>query len=599
LPITFQIAIAASAASGAHINTIAVNAVQTTQGNNALAITGPIDLARAFTMAKAFAPATVQAGSKSTVTITFTHNANAVPVSNLSFTDTLPAGHTVASPSNATTTCGATLTATPGAGSFSLSGGVLCAGATSCTVQVSIVSSGSAGNATNTIAAGAVTTAQGATNAAAAAVLTRVLTSVTINKSFNPTTVPVGGTSQRAIQIRNNNANAIQLTGAGLVDVLPLGMQAGSPPGLAFTGAGCTFTSIALSNTLTLAGATINANSICTLTANVQATVAGNLINNLPVGIVTSAQGVTNPAGAAATLASTGSAFLTITKTDGVATVTPGGTTTYTVTVSNTGPNSVAGLSVDDAPAPGVTFTSWTCAATSGSLCTASGSGPVSDTVVLLNGGTLTYTVHAAFASSLSGTTTNTAVLGVPGSVVDTNPVSSASDTDAVVPLTAPSVTKTDGVTTYTPGATGTYAIVVSNAGPLGCAQRVGHGHSSGGRDARSGCHVRCRRRCIVRHGQRHGGQLELRCGRRDRARRRRRAADIHSPGELRRRHERGVDHQHRERHGRAERRIGERLGYRHPRAAGDALSVEVRRGDHLHTRLTRSSSATWARALR
>ena len=417
-------------------------------------------------MAKAFAPATVQAGSKSTVTITFTHNANAVPLSNLSFTDTLPAGHTVASPSNATTTCGGTLTATPGAGSFSLSGGALGAGATSCTVQVSIVSPGSAGNATNTIAAGAVTTAQRATNAAAAAVLTRVLTSVTINKSFNPTTVPVGGTSQLAIQIRNNNANAIQLTGAGLVDVLPLGMQAGSPPGLALTGAGCTFTSIALSNTLTLAGATINVNSICTLTANVQATVAGNLINNLPVGIVTSAQGVTNPAGAAATLASTGSAFITITKIDGVATVTPGGTTTYTVTVSNTGPNSVAGLSVDDAPAPGVTFTSWTCAATSGSLCTASGSGPVSDTVVLLNGGTLTYTVHAAFASSLSGTTTNTAVLGVPGSVVDTNPVSSASDTDTVVPLTAPSVTKTDGVTTYTPGATGTYAIVVSNAGP-------------------------------------------------------------------------------------------------------------------------------------
>jgi len=464
--ITFPIAIAINVASGAHTNTIAVNGVQTTQGSNAVAITGPMDLGRAFTAAKAFAPATVQAGTASTLTVTFTHNANAVPLSNLSFTDSLPAGHTVASPANASTTCGGALTATPGASSFSLAGGALGAGATSCTVTVSVLSPASVGNATNTIAANAVTTAEGATNVAFSGTLTRVNTSVTINKSFTPATVAVGGTSQIAVQIRNNNAGAIQLTNVGLVDTLPLGMQAATPAGLAFTGSGCSIGAIAISNTLTLSGATVNANSICTLTATVKATAAGNLINTVPAGIVTSAQNVTNSQPAVATLASSGTAFLSIAKSDGVTAVTPGGTTTYTITVGNTGPNDVAGMLVLDTPPAGVTFTSWTCTATSGSQCAASGSGAIANVVTLLTGGSLVYTVNAAVAPDVSGSVTNTATLGIPGTVIDTNPVSSASDTDTVMPITSLAIGKDDGAATYTPGLSGAYTVVVTNGGP-------------------------------------------------------------------------------------------------------------------------------------
>src|SRR5207237_153910 len=99
---------------------------------------------------------------------------NAVALSNLSFTDALPAGHTIATPPNALTNCGGTLTATAGTGSFSLAGGALGAGATSCFVTVSVAAPASVGSATNTVAAGAVTTAEGATNAAFTATLTRV-----------------------------------------------------------------------------------------------------------------------------------------------------------------------------------------------------------------------------------------------------------------------------------------------------------------------------------------------------------------------------------------------------------------------------------------
>ena len=468
--ITFPIAIAANVAIGGHVNTIAVNGVQTTQGNNAVAIAGSIDAAAAFTGTKQFSPTSVEGGAKSTATLSLAHNANAVALSNVSFTDTLPAGHTVASPPNASTTCGGTLTANAGAGTFSLAGGSLGAGATTCKITVDVATPATAGSATNTIAAGTITTAEGATNLAFSGALTRVLTSVTINKSFSPTTVAVGGTSQLSIQIRNNNAGAIALSGLGLVDTFPIGMTGGGSAGLGFTGTGCSAGAsggLQLTATqLTLSNASVAANAICTLTATVKATAAGNLIDTLPVGIVTDLQSVTNPAVAAATLASSGSANLSISNADGVSTVTPGGATTYTVAVSNAGPNDVAGLLVSDAPAPGVTFLSWTCSASAGSQCTASGSGAIADTTTLLNGGTLTYTIHAGLAPSVSGTTTNTASLGVPGSVIDTNPSTSASDTDTIAPITSLAVTKDDGSATYVPGLGATYTIVVANGGP-------------------------------------------------------------------------------------------------------------------------------------
>ena len=50
---------------------------------------------------------------------------------------------------------------------------------------------------------------QGVVPGDASAVLTLVNSTVTVNKSFSPTTVAVGGTSTMSIQIRNNNAGAI------------------------------------------------------------------------------------------------------------------------------------------------------------------------------------------------------------------------------------------------------------------------------------------------------------------------------------------------------------------------------------------------------
>jgi uncharacterized repeat protein (TIGR01451 family) len=474
--IILPVAIGPNSATGNRTNTIAVNGVVTSAGNNLATITGVVNVARALTMAKAFSPANVQAGTRSRLTVTLTRTANASALNGIAFTDaltTMGTGFVVASPANTATTCtGATVTATPGATSFSFAGGSLAGGAaaTSCTVALDIATPPGAAPATytNTIAANAVTTTEGVTNAAVTANL--VLsppTSVTVNKSFNPTTVAVGNTSTMAIQIRNNNAPSIALTGVGLTDTLPAGMVVANPPAPTFTGTGCSGATIAAPNggsTVILSGANVGAGSICTLTVTVRAAASGNLINSIAPGAVTSAQGVANPLQGTATLAATGSINLNVTKTNGVTSLTPGGTTTYTIGVSNAGPHDVAGLAINDTPPAGVTFGAWTCTPSGGATC-GSGSGPIADIVTIPVGGAIAYTVPATIAPAAVGSVTNTVVVTVPGSVINTGNTS-ATDVDPLVPVTSLAVGKDDGSPTYQPGLGATYAIPITNGGP-------------------------------------------------------------------------------------------------------------------------------------
>ena len=71
---------------------------------------------------KSFNPASVSPGGKSTVTIRLS-NGGAVPLTNVSATDPLPAGMLLATPPNAYTTCGGATTVTAAAGGNSASTG--------------------------------------------------------------------------------------------------------------------------------------------------------------------------------------------------------------------------------------------------------------------------------------------------------------------------------------------------------------------------------------------------------------------------------------------------------------------------------------------
>lgn len=77
-------------------------------------------------------------------------------------------------------------------------------------------------------------------------------------------------------------------------------------------------------------------------------------------------------------------ANVSVTKTDGTATYTPGTGTTYVVTVSNAGPDPVVGATVSDTLPNGVTLAGpWTCSATNGA-CTPATGGTAGGQVVTL-----------------------------------------------------------------------------------------------------------------------------------------------------------------------------------------------------------------------
>ena len=160
-------------------------------------------------------------------------------------------------------------------------------------------------------------------------------------------------------------------------------------------------------------------------------------------------------------------AELAITKTDGVASVNAGGSATYTIVATNSGPSAVVGATVADTAPAALTFSAWACVASVGSSCPASGSGNISASVNLLSGGTATFTVDATVAGNATGSIVNTATVATPAGVTDPNLANNtATDTDTVTSVADLAITKSDGVASVTAGTSTTYTIVVSNNGP-------------------------------------------------------------------------------------------------------------------------------------
>ncbi|HLX09890.1 MAG TPA: carboxypeptidase regulatory-like domain-containing protein [Thermoanaerobaculia bacterium] len=154
---------------------------------------------------------------------------------------------------------------------------------------------------------------------------------------------------------------------------------------------------------------------------------------------------------------------LGITATDGVTTATPGGSVTYTITASNPSALPASGATVADT-FPAVLTCTWTCVGAGGGTCTASGSGNINDTVNLPAGASVTYTASCSIAASATGSLSDTATVTFASDPNTAN--NSATDSDTLAAQADLAITKTDGVTTATPGGSVTYTITASNAGP-------------------------------------------------------------------------------------------------------------------------------------
>lgn len=160
-------------------------------------------------------------------------------------------------------------------------------------------------------------------------------------------------------------------------------------------------------------------------------------------------------------------ADLSVTKTDGLSSAVPGQGVTYTIEVTNAGPSAVTGARVLDAPPAILGGVSWTCAASPGSSCPASGPGGIDQAVDLLANGTATFTLIGTLDAAATGSLVNTASVTVPPGVTDPSAANnSATDTDTLVPQADLALVLTDSPDPVGQGGTLTYQAQVTNSGP-------------------------------------------------------------------------------------------------------------------------------------
>ena len=159
----------------------------------------------------------------------------------------------------------------------------------------------------------------------------------------------------------------------------------------------------------------------------------------------------------------TKSTELSIVKTDGLASVTAGASTLYTITITNNGPSDEpAGVVVSD-PIPAGTVGSEAeadCAIAAGTFtCTTS--------APIVSGGFRIYQLTLAVAASYApANLVNTASI-TSAPATDPNAANNTStDTDSVARSADLSIVKTDSIDPVHPGQAFTYTLIVTNNGP-------------------------------------------------------------------------------------------------------------------------------------
>jgi uncharacterized repeat protein (TIGR01451 family) len=168
-------------------------------------------------------------------------------------------------------------------------------------------------------------------------------------------------------------------------------------------------------------------------------------------------------------------ADLKVTVTDSRTSVTAGQKDTYTIKVTNAGPNNATGATVVDNFPAVFTAVAFTATGTSGaSGFTASGTGNINDTMTLPATSSVTYKATGKVSPSASGSISNTAIITPPNGANDPNSGNnSATDTDTITNKADLKVTVNDNKTTAVAGQKNTYTIVATNMGPSNVAGAV------------------------------------------------------------------------------------------------------------------------------
>ena len=207
-----------SATAGTYNNT--TGTVNSANGGTGLTASATLTVSAPPTITKGFAPATIPLNGTSVLTLTITNPAtNSGAMNGIAVSDTFPAGMAVASTPAVGNTCGGTFAPVAGNTTISLTGGTITTPGTTCAVNVTVTAT-TAGSKSNTT--GTVSSTNDGTGATANATLT-VVAPPSITKAFNPTSMPVNGTSTMTITITNPAANTVAEAGVAVSDTFPIG----------------------------------------------------------------------------------------------------------------------------------------------------------------------------------------------------------------------------------------------------------------------------------------------------------------------------------------------------------------------------------------
>ncbi|MEE4329224.1 MAG: Ig-like domain-containing protein [Wenzhouxiangella sp.] len=165
-------------------------------------------------------------------------------------------------------------------------------------------------------------------------------------------------------------------------------------------------------------------------------------VDNSSGGPVTDQRGVDRPQG----LAPDSGAYefkptvsaLGLTKVADVGSAVQGDPVVFTITVTNAGPDDATGATVSDVPGADFDNVAWTCAPTPPSTCAGGGNGDIDDTVSIVSGGTIVYTLNANIALTAVVSATNTASVSLPSGAIDPDPENNTDSATVTLPNTPP-----------------------------------------------------------------------------------------------------------------------------------------------------------------
>ena len=457
-----------AATAGTFINIVPAGGVSTANaGSNPAQATATLTVLQGPSISKSFSPAAIAPNGRSALTISLI-NPTASVLTNAAFTDNLPSGVSIASTPNIVNNCGGT-PATTGS-SISLTAASIPAGNV-CTIKVDVQGT-TVGSYVNTIPVGALTTSGGSNAISAVANLTVVAPQ--INKGFSPAVVGIGATSSLNLTI--DNPSSLTITGATFIDNFPSGMTLVNTNTTNSCGNASSITDaaggvLAIGNTgVKLSGATIPAGGTCTITLNVRSTVAGNLVNTIPAGALTTAGFGTNTSATSATLSvglpSLRKAFGTIASP--VATAVAGSSVAMVIQLDNPNNTALAITSLTDIFPAGLSLASTVINSnTCSSVLTDSANAPlaIGSTSLRLAGGSIGANSSCSVSVNVTALVAGSYTNSIPAGALVTASGSNAFPAAATITVLArPSITKSFSPSTIGSGGVATLTVTLFNS---------------------------------------------------------------------------------------------------------------------------------------